>query len=162
MFVLAGCLFTGTWNSSFFCDYSLFSVIQHQVLFTALEKVTPSQNKSIGSVASLPHFGNCQVLMMCGYPKCAVNEWMSWSVCGGSLPWLSRCSGCAGGRAAGWHLPGPRSLDAPGVTTTITWASAKLLPHGGAFTLDLTTDRHLHSAERQLGKEGSALLFPDP
>lgn len=49
-----------------------------------------------------------------------------------------------------------------GVNTTFTWASAKLLPHGGAFTLDLTTKRHLQSAGRQLGKgkEGSARLFP--
>lgn len=29
------------------------------------------------------------------------------------------------------------------VNPTFTWASAKLLPHGGAFTLDLTTKRHL-------------------
>lgn len=47
-----------------------------------------------------------------------------------------------------------------GVNTTFTWASAKLLPHGGAFSLDLTTKRHLQSVERQLGKGGLCSPLP--
>lgn len=70
----------------------------------------------------------------------------------GSPPCASRCSGCLGGRAAPWMHHG--------VNTTCTWASAKLLPHGGAFTLDLTTKRHLQSAERQLRRGGLCSPLP--
>lgn len=78
----------------------------------------------------------------------------------GSPPWVSRCCGCPGGPAALWYLQGDAPWMHHGVNTTFTWASAKLLPHGGAFTLDLTTKRHLQSAERQLREGGLCSPLP--
>lgn len=163
MFVLAGCLFTVTWNSSFFCDYSPFSVIWHQVLFMALEKVTLSQNKSLGSTLSYLAFTIGRYWWYVG--TCFTNggqgRWWLWrhrrllrvAMVVGEPRWLCPTRGTCEDDALWIHHEQTRC--SPGLVLSFSHM-VELLP-------STWPQKDIYEVQRaSLGEEGSACLFFDP